>query len=599
MPSSRQQHIHQRNTSDVRAASLNLNRGRYSLEQLESEDEESSVDTAYEKPAPASWRTMPEKGQLAILACSRLVDFFQMASLQTYMVHQLKSFNPSLPDSTISHQAGVLQGSFTAAQIVTAVLWGRVADAPWSGRKTVLLVGLVGTAVSCVGVAFSQTFMQATIWRMLGGAINGTVGSARTMVAETVDKRFHSRAFLLLPVAFNVANILGPVLAGLLSDPVHSYPKFLGSGSSFGGENGVEWMLKYPYAAPSLLCSILLVLEAIVVHFFLRETLDVTKYGSDQPNPIEVAKRLYYRFFPKAGGAYTRIDGSASHGLLSGVDADGIDMTPIGGNGIEKHHAPKPPRRLPFHRIWTPNVLFTLLSIAIFDFHMGAFSSLWIIYLSTDRYNPNAPAAQQLPRSNPFHFTGGLSFAPATIGFALAVLGVVGLILQLSFYPWANGRFGLMRCFRYSLFFFPMAYFLAPYISLLPSTSAAPNAASGPWIWIGISAVLTLQVGARTFALPASIILLNNSSPHPSVLATIHGIGQSVSSTFRTVGPIASGYWYGVGLEKGIVGMSWWIVAAISAIGCVASFWVRNGSGHEILLEGEEEEFEFEMQERK
>lgn len=35
--------------------------------------------------------------------------------------------------------------------------------------------------------------------------------------------------------------------------------------------------------------------------------------------------------------------------------------------------------------------------------------------------------------------------------------------------------------------------------------------------------------------------------------------------------------------------MAWWYVAAISAIGAAASFKVRNGSGHEILLPGEEE----------
>lgn len=145
-----------------------------------------------------------------------------------------------------------------------------------------------------------------------------------------------------------------------------------------------------------------------------------------------------------------------------------------------------------------------------------------------------------------------------------------------------------MRCFRYSLFLFPLAYFLAPYLSLLPSPTPAPSPATGFWVWVGISLILTLQVTARTFALPASIILLNNSSPHPSVLATIHGIGQSVSSTFRTVGPIAAGYWYGVGLERGIVGIAWWLVAAVSSIGCIASFWVRNGTGHEILLPGEE-----------
>jgi hypothetical protein len=68
-------------------------------------------------------------------------------------------------------------------------------------------------------IGFATTFMEAVLWRTLGGAINGTVGSARTMVAEVVDKPWHSRAFLLLPVAFNVANILGPSTCDPNSSP--------------------------------------------------------------------------------------------------------------------------------------------------------------------------------------------------------------------------------------------------------------------------------------------------------------------------------------------------------------------------------------------
>lgn len=102
--------------------------------------------------------------------------------------------------------------------------------------------------------------------------------------------------------------------------------------------------------------------------------------------------------------------------------------------------------------------------------------------------------------------------------------------------------------------------------------------------------ILFLQVAARTFALPATIILLNNCSPHPSVLGTIHGLGSSVSSTFRTVGPIASGKWYAMGLEQGIIGLGWWGITIISLVGCVSGFWVKNGTGWEIKLPGEEEE---------
>lgn len=250
----------------------------------------------------------------------------------------------------------------------------------------------------------------------------------------------------------------------------------------------------------------------------------------------------------------------------------------------------KPQRILPFRRIWIPNVLCTLLAQAFFDFQMGAFNNLWLLFLSTPRYDPNDPEA--LPQKLPFIFTGGLGMPPQSVGFATSILGIIGMVLQFSIYPSINGRLGTVKSYQYFLLLFPLAYALAPYISLSPSTSEPPSQATGPGVWIAIVLVLLLQVTARTFTLPTSIILLNNCSPHPSVLGTVHGIGQSVSSAFRTLGPVFGGAWYGLGLESGVVGLAWWLIAAISCLGCVAAFWVYEGTGHEIVLPGEEEELE-------
>jgi hypothetical protein len=163
------------------------------------------------RPAPVTWMSLPRKGQLGLLGLCRVFDFLQIASLQAYMFYQLKSFDPNLSDSDVATQAGILQGAFTAAQFATAIPWGRVADAEWGGRKFVLLVGLIGTAMSCLGVAYSTSFAQAVFWRSFGGAINGTVGIIRTMIAENVkEKKYHSRAFLILPIGFNVASLFGP-----------------------------------------------------------------------------------------------------------------------------------------------------------------------------------------------------------------------------------------------------------------------------------------------------------------------------------------------------------------------------------------------------
>jgi hypothetical protein len=136
------------------------------------------------KPKTATWKELPNKGQLALLTASRLAEPLTQTSLQSYMFYQLKSFDPSQTDDVISSQAGLLGASFTAAQFMTAILWGRAADSELFGRKRVIMVGLLGTMVSAVGFGFSRSFRTAIFFRIVGGALNGNVGVMRTVSPE-------------------------------------------------------------------------------------------------------------------------------------------------------------------------------------------------------------------------------------------------------------------------------------------------------------------------------------------------------------------------------------------------------------------------------
>lgn len=157
--------------------------------------------------------SLPKKGQLAVLTIARLSEPLSERSLAAYMFFQLKWFDPSLPDSTITSQGGLLTAAFAAAQFFTAVWWGRAADTPWIGRKKVLLVGLTGTAIASIGVGFSKSFYEAFFFRALAGALNGNIGVMRTMLSEIIkEKKYQSRAFLLLPMCFNIGVVIGPIL---------------------------------------------------------------------------------------------------------------------------------------------------------------------------------------------------------------------------------------------------------------------------------------------------------------------------------------------------------------------------------------------------
>lgn len=74
-----------------------------------------------------------------------------------------------------------------------------------------------------------------------------------------------------MPMCFNIGVIIGPVLGGILADPVGSYPTLFGNGSIFGGKNGVWWMKRWPYALPNLLSALFLFTAALGVILGLEE----------------------------------------------------------------------------------------------------------------------------------------------------------------------------------------------------------------------------------------------------------------------------------------------------------------------------------------
>jgi MFS family permease len=104
----------------------------------------------------------------------------------------------------------------------------------------VVLIGLIGTAISCVAFAF----WIAT--RSVGGAMNGNVSVIATMANEmVVEQRFQSEANLIV-LCFNVGAIVEPILGGVLADPIEAYSSLFGRHYVFGGEHGVEWVVKWP-----------------------------------------------------------------------------------------------------------------------------------------------------------------------------------------------------------------------------------------------------------------------------------------------------------------------------------------------------------------
>jgi hypothetical protein len=155
-------------------------------------------------------------------------------------------------------------------------------------------------------------------------------------------------------------------------------------------------------------------------------------------------------------------------------------------------------------------------------------------------------------------------------GLALSIIGFTGIPVQIFLYPAIHARLDTLPCYRLFASLFPIAYALAPFVALLPIHQTA-------LIWAMLALILLIHTIARTFTLPATIMLLNSCTPHTSVLGAVHGAGQSVSAAFRTLGSVIGGFWFAWSLQRGIVWLAWWAVAVEAVVGWLLLWSVRDG----------------------
>ncbi|KAI0116078.1 MFS general substrate transporter [Hypoxylon sp. NC0597] len=517
------------------------------------------------KATDVRWRDLPNKDQLFILSLCRLSEPLSNVCLLPYIFYLVRSVLPppsspsgddQSPEATdaaaarISEFSGLLVAAFPLAQFVVSLPWGRLSDK--HGRRLSIVGGLAISVLANIGFGFSRSFGALLFWRILAGLANGNVGIMRTVTAEVVrERRYQTKAFLLLPLVFNAGMVASLALGGCLAEPVVNLAWLFGPQGLLnmsGNPDGVTWALEYPYALPALLNAALLGVSLVLAAAGLRETLPGKEDQSDVGLRAGAAiVRCLGRLRPRQQ-EYVRIE-STEDTFLGQVQPElekpPPDITPTGG------------KSLPFRSIWTRRVLCALVSFGLLPLHNSAFMHIFPVYLSS-------PPADNSEASF-FAFAGGLGLRSSTIGVWLSTFGVCGILLQLFIYPRLQARIGTRGVFRIALFLFPVTYAAAPYLSLLAGSGEEDGAR---WVFLGL--VICAQIMARTMAIPSTVILLTEAAPSKTVLGTIHGAGNMLASLARAVGPAIGGYVFALGVEEGAIGLVWWLYLVAIALCALA-----------------------------
>ncbi|KAJ5312199.1 hypothetical protein PENANT_c011G02277 [Penicillium antarcticum] len=492
--------------------------------------------------------------QLFVLALVRICEPIAFMSIFPYVYHMVESFHVTDNDRQIALYAGMITSSFTFAEFSAGMFWGRMSDR--IGRKPVLIMGLVGTAISMVVFGFAPNLATAMIARALGGLLNGNIGVLQTTVAEIVKKKEHQpRAYSIMPFVWCLGSIIGPAMGGALAQPCDNYPALFARSTLWD---------KFPFLLPNLVCITVLVCGIVVGFLFLEETHPEKKHRRDPG--LELGHWLVSCCWgsrvqlPEDSEKYFGYDEYESESC-----SDASEESDLEG---QKNPAPK---------AFTRQVILAIVAYGILAYHSVSFDQLMPVFLSTPKSDDDVVL--------PLKFTGGLGMATKTIGFMLAVQGVYSMIAQLWLFPFVVKHFGTLRTFRFVLLAWPPLYLAVPYLVLLPAK-------------LQILAVYVSLISKITFhviAFPATAILLANAAPSSKVLGSINGAAASTASLSRAFGPTITGLLHSRGLESGYSVLAWWACGLVCVIGAIQSFWMEESSEPERFKSRQPETSEAEM----
>jgi MFS family permease len=403
-------------------------------------------------------------GQLVILAAIALTEQTAFNSISPYLPEMTSTF-PEVKEGQIGLYVGIIASAFALAQFTTNFFWGWLSDR--IGRKPVILCGTILTACCFLAFGFSTRLWHAITVQMLLGLVNGNQGLVSACLGEVTDRSNQSKAFTYLPVIYGLGAITGPAIGGLLVFKENPFHK--------GQPN------PYPYLLPNVVSAILLLIDAVFVQIFLKESLD----GAKELPPIgERVGQLFtwlWQFmsfsnrptYLKPSGS-TRTNRAQEDHSESSSSTTGLLARSRSVDDLKKSD------------IFNRDTVLLLVTFLIFQLSNVAYSSLYPIFCESP-----APTGRNL--------------SPEEVGISMALAGIVTIVFQIFFYGNIRDKLGNRVSFRLSHFLFIIAFIIPPFVGY----KTRGGFGNGPfWIWIELGTSLIFKTVATVGGLTSALLMV-------------------------------------------------------------------------------------------
>ncbi len=144
-------------------------------------------------------------------------------------------------------EIGLLAATYSLFQFISAPIMGRLSDK--FGRKPMLIVSQLGSAVGYVLLGLSGNMILIFISRIIDGFTGGNISIAQAYIADVTEPKDRAKGMGLIGAAFGIGFIFGPAIGGLLS--------------------------KFGFEVPALFAAFIALITTTCTALFLKETVNV------------------------------------------------------------------------------------------------------------------------------------------------------------------------------------------------------------------------------------------------------------------------------------------------------------------------------------
>eukprot|EP00038_Savillea_parva_P010147 m.188236 g.188236 ORF g.188236 m.188236 type:complete len:587 (-) comp17345_c0_seq1:41-1801(-) len=475
--------------------------------------------------------------QVASAAVCNFAQAFGSIVIFPYMPFLVQHFYPELTREELGARVGLLGSAFFAGQLCSSTLWGKVSDV--YGRKPTLLLGLIGTIVTCLAFGLAPTYQFALAARFGWGFLNGNTGVAKAYLADVCAPEHAARGFAMLGFASGLGRLLGPSVGARLADEV--------------------WFPNQPFLVP---CIAVAVLQVSIMVF-----VAVHMHGGVPGETVKVT----------AAAAVDR-------------DRNGTELIPLHRKTSEVNREGATPTTTPMHRhkhnsthdtlapsfgktspppneetLLPPRSMLELLQ----DGHVVAacllYASLGFATTITRELIALWPI---LPPAR-----GGFCFSSSMIGRVIVFHAMIVLVVQAWVFHRIANRYGYIRVEKVGTIIFAVATVVLPYTgtglglhgasawrtavssmgSLLGSDEGHASAVTDcdvpdgalpyhiGWVTWGAMAVVSgIQSCVQVMLFTSSFVLISNSC-YPQERGVVNGGAQTLVALTRMLAPIVGG----------------------------------------------------------